>query len=1097
MIVVFLMLSLSINLYAQKRDDIRFIHLNEGLSQSTVTCITQDSKGYMWFGTHYGLNKYDGTQFTIYLNDPHDSTSLSKNVIRDILEDSQGNLWIGTNSQGINLYDRNHDCFIRYIHDPHDSTSLSHNAVNVIYEDSKENMWVGTQGGGLNLFEKDSKSFVHFRIYDEKGTNFIHNNVQMIHEDGKGNLWIGFGDSELRLFDRNKKRFNRCRYAKAELRSLDIIIFTCWIEDDEGHLWIGTQGTGLISLRMDNAGQVHYTQFLHDENNQESLSNNSIASIHEDKSGNLWIGTENGGLNYFNKDTKCFYHYINNPDDETSISSNSIWSIYEDNAERLWIGTFNRGLNVVNRYYEKFKLYKHRTNDEKSLSPYDITNFNEDDQGNLWIATDGGGLDYFDRGRNAFVHYKYNKNDMKSIRSNAVLSLCRDSKDKLWIGTWAGGISVLNKDRKTFTHYNTDNSDLSSNNIFAFAEDQNGYMYIATFGGGLNIYEKSSKRFIHYTYIDSDSSSLSGDNILSLHLDKSQNLWLGVMDNGLDLMRKSPAGEVSFTHYSHDPNNSHSLSDNIVNVIFEDSQNNFWIGTSTGGLNLMDRENGTFKAYRKQDGLPSDAIVGIVEDNQGNLWISTQNGLSKFNPKAKTFKNYDISDGLQGNEFLRNASYQCRNGEMLFGGRLGFNTFHPEQITENPIIPHVFITDFKIFNKSVGIGVKNSPLLKHISETEKLKLSYKHSVISFGFIALNYTHSEKNQYAYMMEGFDKEWNYVGNKREANYTNLDPGKYVFRVKASNNDDIWNEEGTSIQITITPPFWETLVFRIFLLIVIALCILGIIEYRIYGIKKQKKKLESLVAERTQDLGTANQELEIQQQRLLKNADALKRSNEELEQFAYVASHDLQEPLRMVSSYVGLLQKRFQNKLDLDAEEFINFALDGTKRMSILIQDLLNFSRITTQTNPFESIDAEDILQAASDNLQITINETSTEVTHSPLPTIMVDQHQLIRLFQNLIGNAIKYNQNQPKIHISSEKKDNQWLFAFKDNGIGIDPQYQDRIFGIFQRLHGRDEYSGTGIGLAVGKKIVERHGGEIWVESEGKGKGSLFKFTIHKK
>jgi len=1082
---------LSSNLYPQM-DDIKFNHLFKGLSQRLVSCILQDRKGFMWFGTRAGLNEYNGYEFVIYKNIYSDSNSLSNDRIHDILEDKDGNLWIAT-SGGLNLYKRETNKFIRYIHS-NDNGSLSYNIVNTLLEDSKGNLWVGTALGGLDRLNKHENRFVHYKNDVNDSTSLSSNMVRNIFEDRHKNLWIATDDGQLNFYDYNNNNFIHFRFDNGGISRLIPGEIRCIIEDQNGNVWLGTYGSGLILINSYYDSHIHYTQYLHNDTVDNSLSNNNVLSMFMDNMNRLWIGTENGGLNIFDINKKSFKHYKHDPSDEYSICGNSIWSIYQDRNGRVWIGTYDNGLNVIDEYYSKFITYRRQNNNKKSLSHNFVSKFLEDEQGNLWIATNGGGLNYFNRTTKSFVHYRYNKKNINSLSNDAVTSLFKDIKGNLWVGTWGGGINVMHKRERLFIHYNTANSGLTSNYILDIIGDNNGNIIIATHDSGLNIYNPEKKCFSHYIYDILDENSLAANTIAPLYRDNMGQIWMGAQGSGLDLLKKNSSGQVSFTHYRHVPKDPGSLSNYFIESIYNDSRNNLWVGT-TNGLNLMSRDMDTFTVFHEEDGLPSNIIHGILEDDQGNLWLSTLNGLSKFNPDTKTFRNYDVSDGLQGNEFSeRNASYKSDNGEMFFGGKQGFNVFHPDSIRDNPFIPPVYITDLKIYNKSVGIGIEGSPLNKHIIETKEMTLSYKQLVFSFEFVALNYTHPEKNQYAYIMEGFEKAWNYVGNKREATYTNLKPGKYVFRVKGSNNDDLWNEQGSSIKIIITPPFWRTWWFRILCLIFLALSIYGIIEYRIYGIKKQREKLETLVKERTQDLKTANLELETQKLNISQHAEALKKSNEELEQFANVASHDLKEPLRNIKSYISILAEENASKLNETSNRYIKLALNCTVRMHNLIEDLLSYSKITKKTQSFEPTDCEGVINSVITYLHVIINESNAEISCSNLPTIMADHSQLVQLFQNLITNSIKYSDKKPVIQISAKEKNNEWIFSIKDNGIGIDPQYHDKIFGIFERLHGRSKYSGTGIGLAICKKIIERHGGEIWVESKGEGKGSIFFFTL---
>jgi len=538
-----------------------------------------------------------------------------------------------------------------------------------------------------------------------------------------------------------------------------------------------------------------------------------------------------------------------------------------------------------------------------------------------------------------------------------------------------------------------------------------------------------------------------------------------------------------------------SLSDNSVNCILEDETGNLWIGTNDG-LNCMDRKTNAFTIYTTKEGLPNDVIFGILQDSKKNLWVSTNRGISQFTPSIKRFKNFGIADGLQSNEF-KQSYCKSRSGLMYFGGINGFNEFDPGSIKETKFDPPLVITEFRIANKEVSIAINDedsSPLKKNITETRNITLPYNSNVISFEFASLNYIPAEKKQYAYMLEDFDKNWNEVGIKRTAMYTNLDPGRYIFKVKGLNNEGEWSPRIIRIHLTITPPYWLTWWFKAGVLIVIIGGAAGFYRWRINSINVQKRNLEQRVKEQTHQLIKSTEE----EQRARKEAEQankdLEIKNKEMEQFAYIASHDLQEPLRTTSSFVGLLQNQYQGKLDEKADRYITYILEASERMKVLIKNLLDFSRIGNKKE-LEQVDCDKVLHNVLDDLGIAISEAGATIKYSQLPVISGYATELKQLFQNLVTNAIKFRKKEtpPAINISVQYKEGYWEFAFKDNGIGIEEKFSEKIFVIFQRLHTRTEYEGSGIGLSHCKKIVELHKGKIWVESRP-GEGSTFYFTL---
>jgi serine phosphatase RsbU (regulator of sigma subunit)/streptogramin lyase len=481
-------------------------------------------------------------------------------------------------------------------------------------------------------------------------------------------------------------------------------------------------------------------------------------------------------------------------------------------------------------------VYRYDPDDDKGLSHKSVLGFHEDKQGNIWIGTDGGGLNRFDPVKKTFTHYRHDPNDKNSLGFDVVKSICEDSRGNLIIGTWSHGLDVFNRQKGVFTHYfsrNQNGKNPSAVDVWALLKDSQDNIWVGTLGGGLNLFYPQKDTFQYFRHDPNDKTTISSKDVYVVFEDSENNLWIGTNGGGLNLFDRNKG---RFYHYIVDPAKPNSLSSNDIRAIYEDSQGNLWIGTQGGGLNHFNKKDGTFKAYTTADGLPSNTVLGILEDSNGNLWLSTLKGLCKFNPQKNISKNYTVEDGLQDNEFTSTCCLKSKTGKMYFGGINGFNVFQPDNIRDNSNVPPVVLTDFQIFNESVSPDDENALLSKHISETEEITLSYKHSVFSFEFAAMNYTIKEKNKYAYMMEGFDADWNYVGTERKATYTNLDAGNYVFRVKASNNDGVWNEEGVAVKIKITPPPWKTWWAYSLYAIAIIGTILGYLRYK--AIEHQKK-------------------------------------------------------------------------------------------------------------------------------------------------------------------------------------------------------------------------------------------------------------------
>lgn len=1089
-----------ISLYAfSQKQFLKFDHLqtNEGLSQSNVLCILQDSRGFMWFGTEDGLNKYNGYNFTAYKNDPQKNNSLSNNFINGIVEDSNGDLLIATWGGGLNKYDRNKNEFIHFKHDINNPNSISSDFITCLLKDSKGNIWLSIDGGGINVFDRKNNRFIKYTTHN---STISDSTITTICEDSQHTIWIGTNNGGLNLFNAGKNSFINFKHNDNEPASLSNNKINALFEDSKHRLWVGT-GNGLNlfdkqtgKFRIYNIGNTKFP----------GLCDDVIFSMAEDNEGMIWIGSENNGISVLNPETETFTNYQYSDFISTDLSSNSINKIYKDTKGNIWIGTYNAGINFIASDANKFTHYKH-TSSLNSLTNNNVLSICQDKENNLWIATDGGGLDMYNHTTGNFKHFKHEEG-YNTIAGNNVMSVLEDSYGNLWVGTYGNGVSVLNKKQNTWKQYKNDPANpysIAGNTGWAIYEDSKRNVWITSATNGLSLYNRVNDRFTQYS---AEKYGLSGNDVLSIYESKDGYIWLGTYNSGITRLDKKTN---KVTTFKYDKNNKKGLGDNTVNCFSEDENGNLWVGTNKG-LDCLDRRRNVFTHYGVKDGLPHEKTVGILNDDKGNLWISTGKGLSRFNLKNNTFKNFGVADGLQANEF-KQAYYKGHSGIMYFGGNNGFNEFYPDNIKESSFDPPLVITDFRIFNKSVPVANNkngSSPLKKDIAETNSISIPHSSSVISFEFASLNYTSAEKKQYAYMLQGFDKDWNYIGISHTATYTNLDPGKYIFKVKGLNNNGEWSARTTTIELTITPPFWLTWWFKLCLFALIIGSAFLFYSFRTNTIEAQKRKLQKQVHEQTLQLvHSAKEERKAREaaekahfasDKARQEADQaninLERKNKELEQFAYIASHDLQEPLRTTSSFIELLRKQYQGKLDEKADKYFNYILESSDRMKLLIKNLLDYSRIGNKKE-LEQVDCNKTLQEVLADLGVAINDANADIQHNPLPVVRGYPTEIKQLFQNLIINAVKFQRKgvAPQIKISVHKVKNNWEFAFKDNGIGIEKQHSEKIFNIFQRLHTRAEYEGSGIGLSHCKKIVELHRGRIWVESTF-GEGSTFNFTL---
>ncbi len=805
------------------------INIEDGLSHSKVNTVIMDSRGFIWFGTNDGVNRYDGYQIVEYQHNPEDSTSLSHNLIRFIYEDTKGRLWIATDAGGLNLYCRDQNQFKRFMHNPDDPKSISSDNVNYIVEDSKGNLWIATRNG-LNHLDIEKEEFKRYFHQPGNANSLNSNHIQSLEIEPNDKLWIGTIGGGVNTYDPQLDQWTHYHPESSIILESWDIFSLC--RDNEGNLWIGTEWDGLY--RFD--PKTNHFELIPGVNMRNIRT---VRDIMQSQSGNIWIGSRIGLYIYDPKSGDMALHEYGTEYD-FSISHSSILCIYEDKNRDVWIGT-RKGANYFVRHKAAFRSYFYFPQDSRYLNDQVVYAIHSDDQGDLWIGTEKGGLNYLNRRTGEYTYYRTDNNNPYSLSRNNIKTISQDQNGDLWIGTFRGGLNRMDIKTKRFynySNYTTLSRTHPRDEVFSIIIDYSGKVWCAT-NSGVGYFQPDKEKIFYYNHDSENSSSLSHDDCRVIYRDSHNTIWVGTF-NGLN--RFNPESE-SFTRYFHDPEDETCLSNSFIQSLYEDSHGRFWIGTQGGGLNLMNQEKGTFQSYTEKDGLANNTIYGILEDDDGNLWLSTNQGLSKFNPDKGDFRNYDRLDGLISNQFTYNAYHKNQDGEMFFGSVNGFISFYPDQIEDNTYIPPIVITDLKIFNRSVSSHSENSPLSKSIMETNEIVLSYKQSVITIEFASLNFAASEKNQYAYKLEGFEDDWNYVGTKRTASFTNLSHGTYTFRVKGSNNHGYWNEEGASLKIIITPPFYQTLWFRIVASLLIVLGIVFIFRLRMAGMLRRNRLLESI--------------------------------------------------------------------------------------------------------------------------------------------------------------------------------------------------------------------------------------------------------------
>ncbi|MBN2519044.1 MAG: response regulator [Bacteroidales bacterium] len=1067
LIYIFLILVFPITVLSENQS-VKFkrLSVSEGLSQSWVRCICQDNQGFMWFGTHDGLNKFDGYTFKIYKHTIRDNNSISNNTIHVIYKDSEGNLWIGT-SYGLNLFNPENETFIRF-------PDIDNNYINDIVRDKDGLLYIATNQG-IIVYNIDTKHERIYQIFDNTDNIRSLAIIYKIKIDPYQNIWIA-SSKGVYFFSKKEKNFIPLQ-ANIPYRARSLAF------GKKGQMFIGTENNGLIIHNYNPENPLN-NKIIDLQNNRNSFSASNIGamiSLLADNHGTLWIGIENGGLDVIdiskqNSKEYISKHYHYDVFDNTSLSSNSIYSIFEDKDGNIWIGTYNKGINQYNRFGDNF-IHFHKINqiayNENNLSS-NMVNLIYAKNNSLYIGTEGG-LFIDNIKTNELKHLFHNPQNPNSLTSNSVWCIYFDENNKIWLGTWGGGINIYDPVNNAYLHYmniSTDDNSLGGNNIFSIYKDSKNYLWIGSMGGGLNLYNKQTNSFKKYKNDITNSLSISSDWVRAIAEDSYGNLWVST-SLAVDVFDRE---KEQFTHFTHIPGDPSTLSDYGAEVIFEDSKKNLWMGTENG-LNLFHRKDSSFTYYLDEDGLPNNSIKAILEDNEGNLWLSTNNGLSKFMnainiPEKPEFMNYDIGDGLQDDEFNRRAACKDNNGILYFGGINGVTYFNPENIIINQKKPEVVITNFLINNKPVPIGKKNFLLKKHISQTKKIKIPYRYSVISFEFACLNFISPEKNQYAYYLEGFEETWNYVGNQRTVTYTNLNHGNYTLRIKASNNSGIWNEDGISLAITILPPWYNTWWAYAGYFIIIGFILLLFRESVLMRARfKHDLKMEQLEKEKLAEINQV-------------------KSN-----FFINLSHEFRTPLTLILHPVEQLLSAKKIKPELKKQ--FQMMQRNAKRLLRLINQLMDISKLESDylkpevqngniAERIEFIVSSFNYRACEKSISLKYNSSHNTFTG------YYDQDKLEKILYNIISNALKFTPENGEIVVNVDyyqdipENENGGYFkiSVKDNGIGIEPAEINKIFDRFYQINNQKEkeQTGTGIGLSLVKGLVNIYHGKIDVKSQ---------------
>jgi len=998
---LFILVSVNQGSKAQN-ESLQFDHIGfeDGISNENVLAILQDRKGYLWFGTMDGLNKYDGYSFTKYQFDPFDSNSLSQNTIYTIWEDKYGFIWVGT-YEGLCRFDRSTEKFTRY--KPDEKAKFSDPNISSINEDSDGMIWAGSFEGGLCRFDRQKGIFLPER-FEIMGVNCIY-------RDRAGILWVGnpTGLHKIKLTAKKAGKpaevsFDNYQNEAGNPNSLSSNNVRSVFEDHEGIMWLATDN-GLNSFDKKTG---LFKRYLHDPKNIHSISTNNLAEwlgtfMQEDQEANLWIGTAKG-LNKLSRDRQTFTVYLHNPEDASSLSSDVVISLHIDSAGILYAATGEGKLNKVNLNPKSFGLRRHDPDNINSLSSNAVTTMLEDSSGIIWIGTYGGGLNRWNKKTNQFTHFRHNPSNPATLKSDTILAILKDQHGHIWVCN-GDVLSKLNNQNGVFIHYysNVNNhKDKHSRFIYSITEDREGFIWLGTGYGLKRFDEKKGKFQKHYYYNAADTSGISDYTATTVFADSKDNIWVGYGSHATDRYNKE---SDRFKHYKHDSNDSTRISSNLVKSFFEDSKGNLWLGTLSGGVCYFDYQKEKFTIFTEKHGLPANNVYSVLTDNQGQLWLGTSNGLSRFDPVTKKFSNYDYKDGLQSNVFVagegtdmsKGACLKGSDGTLYFGGNNGFNFFDPQQLKPNSQIAPVVVTQFKLFDK----------LIKGANESKKIILNYDQNYFSFEFASLSFYNPSKNQYAYKLEGADNDWVYSGSRRYAGYTNIDPGTYTFKVQGTNNDGVWNEKGTYITIIINPPWWRTWwAYGVYALLIIT-GIWLIVSYRSKYLRRElertkKEQQLSEMRQKTAELQKQATELEMQALRAQMNPHFIFNSLNSINRFI------LQNNKTQASEYLTKFSK------------LVRLILQNSQASLITLESELESLELYLDLEALRFEQHFDYRISVPRDLDIDVLK---------VPPLIIQPYA-----ENAIWHGLMHKEEKGHLNIDVSQQDDQLSFKITDDGVG---------------------------------------------------------------
>lgn len=843
-----------------------FQHLleNKDITLGEVQAFYQDKQGFMWIGGGGGLIRYDGYNFTFIQETTQSGQKKNLGVVNGIYQDKEGLIWVSTRT-GLYYYTPATERITPISDNPKDSLPISTTGTFEVTELTSGEILAPST---LGLFVVDKKTMTYTSITAKADTpnSLQGTRVPTVYQEPNGPLWVG-SDQGLHKVDWASKTFTLIKPYADHPEEMAANSVTDIEPDRNGGLWLATYD-GLIHYTPSTGKTLRYTP---DPKNPNSIGGKDIATVMVDTTGVVWVASDGGGVSVFEKTPAYpegrFTNHLAEAGRPGALNTSQVRVVYQDRIGDIWVGNYPSGINYFDRTSAAITSYAQEPNNPNSLPHSAILDIREDPQGNLWLGTDGGGLTYFNRSQNTFTHYKNDPNNPQSLGANAVLCQYLDADGTLWAGTWGGGVTQINPStgriqRLPFdllsqkTEAISQSNRLNNAHVWSIKADKQNNLWMATHAGGLSKYDRKSQTYTHYSHINSDPNSISSGIIWDVLEDSKGRFWVGT-GSGIDLLDRTTG---QFTHFKPNPSDPKALSNPSVLILFEDSQKRLWFGTESG-LNLLNPDNKTFTVYNERNGMNNAYIRAIVEDPKGQLWISTNNGISLLNPTTQSIKNYNRINGRLMGAFHTDAGIFSKKGEIIFGGVEGLRIFDIQNLQENTTAPPLAFTGLKIFADTQAVG-ENNFLKQSLNTQPNITFNYTQSMFQVEFAALNFRDSNKNQYAYKLEGFDKDWLQVGDQRSAKYTNLSPGHYTFKIKGSNNDGVWNEQGIALKIEQLPPPWKTWwAYTLYTLAALA-ALFGFIKQqqaKRRAVEEQNRQLEIKVSERTAELRSKNKDIQ----------------------------------------------------------------------------------------------------------------------------------------------------------------------------------------------------------------------------------------------